>query len=124
MDPDGLVLDNATFFLEPDEQRTVVWTVEAWTTGRLGMVIQMDDDPLLIPVPLADVLYEDVDAKSSNSELGLNVLLVLLAAGAVVASILMRRQRIQSLYDEFEEYEEEDLPPPRPSSLDDAEQEE
>ena len=88
------------------------------------MVIQLDDDPLLIPVPLADVLYEDVDAKSSNSELGLNVLLVLLAAGAVVASILMRRQRIQLLYDEFEEYEEEDLPPPRPSGLDDADQEE
>ena len=124
MDADGLVLGDATFFLEPDEQKSVVWTVEAWTTGRLGMVIQLDDDPLLIPVPLADVLYEDVDAKSSNSELGLNVLLVLLAAGAVVASILMRRQRIQSLYDEFEEYEEEDLPPPRPSGLDDADQEE
>jgi hypothetical protein len=124
MDADGLVLGDATFFLEPDEEKSVVWTVEAWTTGRLGMVIQLDDDPLLIPVPLADVLYEDVDAKSSNSELGLNVLLVLLAAGAVVASILMRRQRIQSLYDEFEEYEEEDLPPPRPSGLDDADQEE
>lgn len=73
---------------------------------------------------MADVLAEDMDDKSSNSELGLNVLLVLLAAGAVIASILMRKQRIKSLYDEFEEYEEEDLPPPRPSGLDDVEQEE
>ncbi|MGB1567446.1 MAG: hypothetical protein ACPHBQ_03090, partial [Candidatus Poseidoniaceae archaeon] len=124
MDADGLVLENTTFFLEPDEQGSVVWTVEAWTSGRLGMVIQLDDDPLLIPVPMADVLAEDMDDKSSNSELGLNVLLVLLAAGAVIASILMRKQRIKSLYDEFEEYEEEDLPPPRPSGLDDVEQEE
>ena len=124
MDADGLVLDNATFFLEPDEQKSVTWSVEAWDTGRLGMVIQLDDDPLLIPVPLADVMAEDVDGKSSNSELGLNILLVLLAAGAVVASIMMRRQRIQSLYDEYEEFEEEDLPPPRPSDLDDADQEE
>jgi len=90
----------------------------------LGMVIQLDEDPLLIPVPMADVLTEDMDDKSSNSELGLNVLLVLLAAGAVIASILMRKQRIKSLYDEYEEYEEEDLPPPRPSGLDDVEQEE
>ena len=124
MDADGLVLENTTFFLEPDEQGSVVWTVEAWTTGRLGMVIQLDEDPLLIPVPMADVLTEDMDDKSSNSELGLNVLLVLLAAGAVIASILMRKQRIKSLYDEYEEYEEEDLPPPRPSGLDDVEQEE
>ena len=124
MDADGLVLDNATFFLEPDEQKSVTWSVEAWDTGRLGMVIQLDDDPLLIPVPLADVMAEDVDGKSSNSELGLNILLVLLAAGAVVASIMMRRQRIQSLYDEYEEFEEDDLPPPRPSDLDDADQEE
>jgi hypothetical protein len=88
------------------------------------MVIQLDDEALLIPVPLADIRAEDSDAKSSNSELGLNVLLVLLAAGAVIASILMRKQRIKSLYDEYEELEEWTLPPPRPTGLDDADQEE
>ena len=88
------------------------------------MGIQLDDDPLLIPVPLKDIKAEDPDAKSSNSELGLNVLLVLLAAGAVIASILMRKQRIKSLYYEYDELEEWDSPPPRPTGLDDADQEE
>jgi len=124
LDADGLLLGNATFMLEPDERESVVWTVEAWDVGRLGMVIQLDDDDLLIPVPLADVIAEDADAKSSNSELGLNILLVLLAAGAVIASILMRRQRIRSLYDEYDYFEDEDLAPPRPAGLDDTDQEE
>ena len=53
-----------------------------------------------------------------------NVLLVLLAAGAVIASILVRKQRVKSLYDEYEDYEEEELPPPRPHGLDDVDQEE
>jgi hypothetical protein len=124
LDADGLLLGNTTFMLEPDERESVVWTVEAWEVGRLGMVIQLDDETLLIPVPLADVIAEDTDAKSSNSELGLNILLVLLAAGAVVASILMRKQRIKSLYDEYDYFEEEDLVPPRPAGLDDTDQEE
>tara|TARA_B100001741_G_scaffold33348_2_gene23863 strand:- start:23749 stop:30069 length:6321 start_codon:yes stop_codon:yes gene_type:complete len=124
LDEDGLVLGNATFVLDQDEKESVVWTVEAWDTGRLGMVIQLDDEPLLIPVPIADVIAEDGDAKSSNSELGLNMLLVLLAAGAVIASILMRKQRIKSLYDEYEYFEDEDLPPPRPAGFDDVDQEE
>jgi hypothetical protein len=124
VDSEGGILGNTTFDLEPDQRESVVWTVEAWTTGRLGMVIQLDDEALLIPVPLADIRAEDSDAKSSNSELGLNVLLVLLAAGAVIASILMRKQRIKSLYDEYEELEEWTLPPPRPTGLDDADQEE
>ena len=124
LDEAGLILGNATFTLEPDEQESVVWKVEAWDTGRLGMVIQIDDELLLIPVPLADVMADDSDAKSSNSELGLNVLLVLLAAGAVVASILMRNQRMKALYDEYEEFEYEDLPPPRPAGLEDVEEEE
>ena len=121
----GDTLDGrARFDLEPDQRESVVWSVEAWTIGRLGMGIQLDDDPLLIPVPLGDIKAEDPDAKSSNSELGLNVLLVLLAAGAVIASILMRKQRIKSLYDEYDELEEWDSPPPRPTGLDDADQEE
>ena len=124
LDSDGLILDNANFTLEPDENQSVVWVVEAWDVGRLGMTIRLDDDGLLIPVPLADVVAEDFEAKSSNSELGLNILLVLLAAGAVVASILMRKQRMKSLYDEYDYFEEEDLAPPRPAGLDDADQEE
>ena len=124
VDSEGGILGNTTFDLEPDQRESFVWTVEAWTTGRLGMVIQLDDEALLIPVPLADIKAEDSDAKSSNSQLGLNVLLVLLAAGAVIASILMRKQRIKSLYDEYEELEEWTLPPPRPTDLDDADQEE
>ena len=123
VDSEGGILGNTTFDLEPDQRESVVWTVEAWTTGRLSMAIQLDDQALLIPVPLADIKAEDPDAKSSNSELGLNVLLVLLAAGAVIASILMRKQRIKSLYEEYEELEEWASPPPRPTDLDDADQE-
>ena len=124
LDADGLVLGEANFSLEANQAAVTTWSVEAWKEGRLGMMIQLDDDPFLIPVPLADVTQGDVDAKSSKSELGLNVLIVLLAAGAVLASVLMRRQRIKSLYDEYEFSESEDFPPPRPEGLEDAEQEE
>ena len=123
-DGEELLLENTTFTLEPGQQEQVIWEVEAWTLGRLGLVVQIGDDPLLIPVPLADVADADVDGTSSNSELGLNVLLVLLAAGAVIASMLIRKQRMKSLYDEYEDFEEEDFPPPRPQGLDDIDQEE
>ena len=123
LDGEQVLLDNATFTLEPGQQESVIWTVEAWTLGRLGLVIQIGDNPLLIPVPLADVVDADGDGTSSNSELGLNVLLVLLAAGAVIASMLIRKQRMKSLYDEYDDFEEENLPPPRPQSLDDVDQE-
>jgi hypothetical protein len=124
LDSEGVILDNSTIELDPDENERIVWTIQAWDTGRLGLMIQLDDNPLLIPVPLGEVMAEDFDAKSSNSELGLNVLLVLLAAGAVIASILMRKQRIRALYDEFEYEEDEVIAPPRPAGLDDADQEE
>ena len=124
LDSEGVILDNSTIELDPDEKERIVWTIQAWDTGRLGLMIQLDDNPLLIPVPLGEVMAEDFDAKSSKSELGLNVLLVLLAAGAVIASILMRKQRIRALYDEFEYEEDEVIAPPRPAGLDDADQEE
>ena len=124
LDSEGVILDNSTIGLDPDEKERIVWTIQAWDTGRLGLMIQLDDNPLLIPVPLGEVMAEDFDAKSSKSELGLNVLLVLLAAGAVIASILMRKQRIRALYDEFEYEEDEVIAPPRPAGLDDADQEE
>ena len=124
LDADGLVLGEANFSLESNQAAVTTWSVEAWKEGRLGMMIQLDDDPFLIPVPLADVTQGDLEAKSSKSELGLNVLIVLLAAGAVLASVLMRRQRVKSLYEEYDFIESEDLPPPRPEGLEDAEQEE
>ena len=70
--------------------------------------VQIGDDPLLIPVPLADVVDADVDGKSSNSELGLNVLLVLLAAEQL-SPRFNPKTRMKSLYDEYEDFEEEDL---------------
>ena len=124
LDADGLVLGEANFTLESNQAAVTTWSVEAWKEGRLGMMIQLDDDPFLIPVPLADVTQGDLEAKSSKSELGLNVLIVLLAAGAVLASVLMRKQRVKSLYEEYDFIESEDLPPPRPEGLEDAEQEE
>ena len=124
LDSEGLILANTTVTLQPDEEENIVWSIEAWQTGRLGMMIQLDDNSLLIPVPLGDVTVQDLDEKASNSEFGLNVLLVLLAGGAVVASMLMRKQRIQALYDEFEDEEAFDIAPPRPAGLDDIDQEE
>ena len=84
----------------------------------------MDNSSVLIPVPMADVTDDSVDQKSSASELGLNILLVILAAGAVVGTYLMRKQRIKDLYDEFEPDEETTKPPPRPLDLMDAGEEE
>ena len=77
LDADGLVLGEANFTLESNQAAVTTWSVEAWKEGRLGMMIQLDDDPFLIPVPLADVTQGDLEAKSSKSELGLNVFCLL-----------------------------------------------
>ena len=123
-DGDGIILREVTFNLEAGERESITWEIEAWTTGRLGMTLKMDNSSVLIPVPLADVTDDSVDQKSSASELGLNILLVILAAGAVVGTYLMRKQRIKDLYDEFEPDEETTKPPPRPLDLMDAGEEE
>ena len=113
-----------TFYLEAGERESITWEIEVWKTGRLGMTLKMDNNSVLIPVPLADATDDYVDQKSSASELGLNILLVLLAAGAVVATYLMRKERIRDLYDEFELDDDTIKPPPRPLDLMDIGEEE
>ena len=88
------------------------------------MTLKMDNNSVLIPVPMADVTGDSIDQKSSASELGLNILLFILAAGAVVGAYLMRKQRIKDLYDEFDLDDESIKPPPRPLDLMDIGEEE
>ena len=123
-DGDGIQLREVTFYLEAGERESITWEIEVWKTGRLGMTLKMDNNSVLIPVPLADATDDYVDQKSSASELGLNILLVLLAAGAVVATYLMRKERIRDLYDEFELDDDTIKPPPRPLDLMDIGEEE
>ena len=123
-DGDGIKLREITFDLEAGERKSITWEIEAWTTGRLGMTLKMDNNSVLIPVPMADVTGDSVDQKSSASELGLNILLFILAAGAVVGAYLMRKQRIKDLYDEFDLDDESIKPPPRPFDLMDIGEEE
>ena len=123
-DGDGIKLREITFNLEAGERESITWEIETWTTGRLGMTLEMDNNSVLIPVPLADVTDDSVDQKSSASELGLNILLFILAAGAVVATYLMRKQRIKDLYDEFDLDDDSIKPPPRPLDLMDIDEEE
>jgi hypothetical protein len=123
-DDDGIKLREITFDLEAGERKSITWQIEAWTTGRLGMTLKMDNNSVLIPVPMADVTGDSVDQKSSASELGLNILLFILAAGAVVATYLMRKQRIKDLHDEFELDDDGVKPPPRPFDLMDIGEEE
>ena len=123
-DGDGLKLNEVTFVLEPGEQDSITWEIEAWKKGRLGMTLKMDNNSVLIPVPMADVTGDSIEQKSSASELGLNILIVILAAGAVVGTYLMRKQRIKDLYDEFDIDEETIKPPPRPLDLMDVDEEE
>ena len=123
-DGDGIKLREITFNLEAGERESITWEIEAWTTGRLGMTLKMDNNSVLIPVPMADVSGDSVDQKSSASELGLNILLFILAAGAVVATYLMRKQRIKDLHDEFELDYDAIKPPPRPFDLMDIDEEE
>jgi hypothetical protein len=123
-DGDGIKLREITFNLEAGERESITWEIETWTTGRLGMTLKMDNNSVLIPVPLADVTDDSVDQKSSASELGLNILLFILAAGAVVATYLMRKQRIKDFYDEFDLDDDSIKPPPRPLDLMDIDEEE
>jgi len=86
VDGEGMTLTEAQVALEPGERQRVLWTVEAWTVGDLGLRLQLDNGTVSdVPVPLADVsAASDAPSGSNVGWTSLGALALILAVASLV----------------------------------------
>ena len=99
--------------MEPGARQRITWTVEAWTTGDLGLRLQFDNGSLLnVPVPLADVAAASDEASGSNvGWTSLGALALILAVASLVAvrmQTVSKRGPKQIVELDFEAFDEEE----------------
>ncbi|RPG73345.1 MAG: hypothetical protein CBD01_006805 [Euryarchaeota archaeon TMED141] len=86
VDGEGVTLTEAQVALEPGERQRVLWTVEAWTVGDLGLRLQLGNGTVSdVPVPLADVsAASDAPSGSNVGWTSLGALALILAVASLV----------------------------------------
>ncbi|DAC33686.1 MAG TPA: hypothetical protein D7I05_05835 [Candidatus Poseidoniales archaeon] len=113
VDNEGVILSETLVVLEPGARQRITWTVEAWTTGDLGLRLQFDNGSLLnVPVPLADVAAASDEASGSNvGWTSLGALALILAVASLVAvrmQTVSKRGPKQIVELDFEAFDEEE----------------
>ena len=120
MDADGRILESNTSELVPGSWAEHTWSLEPWTTGRLGLSVVLVDVTGNIPLPMGEVQAQPDSSRSGLDSLGFAVLVVILAAGILAFSVYRRQEKMA-------EYTRkqvdavvftQNLPPPRPKDLD------
>ena len=112
--------------LNTSEWVNVVWEVEAWKEGRLGLSVEIENHTPLVPIPLADIQPRDSDnANSSMATLSLSVLALVIAA-VVLFMVNQRRAEREEAYhlERIRRIVNQRLPPPFPMELVETPQEE
>ena len=125
-DDEGLKLATQTVQLNTSEWVNVVWEVEAWKEGRLGLSVEIENHTPLVPIPLADIQPRDSDnANSSMATLSLSVLALVIAA-VVLFMVNQRRAEREEAYhlERIRRIVNQRLPPPFPMELVETPQEE
>lgn len=125
-DDEGLQLANQTVQLNTSEWVNVVWEVEAWKEGRLGLSVEIENHTPLVPIPLADIQPRDSDnANSSMAAFSLSVLALVIAA-VVLFMVNQRRAEREEAYhlERIRRIVNQRLPPPFPLELVETSQEE
>ncbi len=125
-DDEGRLLASQPVALATGEWVNVVWNVEAWKQGRLGLTVQLENHTPAIPVPLADIQAKDGDdANSSMAVLSLSVLAIVVA-GAVLLIVNQKRAEREEVYhlERIRRIVSKRAPPPVPWQLVDTPQEE
>ncbi len=124
-DADGRILEANTTELAPGTWVEYTWSLETWTTGRLGLAVVLVDVTGNIPLPMGEVQANQQTNNRGLDTLGFAVLVVFLAAGVLVFSIY-RRQEVLA---EFTQKQVNAAligrsePPPRPKDLDELDEE-
>ena len=90
-DDEGNILENTTIFLNTTEWVNIVWYVEAWKVGRLGLTVQLESYSPQVPIPLADI--QPRSNEESTSSMALLSLSVLALIVATLVLFLVRKQR-------------------------------
>ncbi|MFL2950134.1 MAG: hypothetical protein ACJZ40_07100 [Candidatus Poseidoniaceae archaeon] len=125
IDADGRILERNTSHLEPGTWVEHNWSVETWTTGRLGLSVKLVDVTGNIPLPMGEVQSRQDATSGGLDAIGFAALVVILAAGVLGFSIYRRREAMA----EFTQKQvdaalfERSAPPPRPKDLDDLDEE-
>ena len=125
-DDEGRALASQAVALNTGEWVNVVWNVEAWKEGRLGLSVQLENHSPAVPVPLADIQPRDGDdTNGSMAALSLSVLAVVIA-GAVLMIANQKRAERDEVYhlERIRRIVSKRTPPPVPWQLVDTPQEE
>ncbi len=93
-DGEGTTLQSTELELNASESAKLVWTVEAWAEGRLGLTVELENRTPRIPVPLADVSpgIED-ETTGQMAALSLSLLAVLVAFSVLLVVRHHRSER-------------------------------
>jgi hypothetical protein len=120
-DADGRVLETNSTELAPGTWVEYRWSVETWTTGRLGLSVTLVNVTGDIPLPMGEVKIPVDSSKGGIDTLGFAVLLVILAAGVLGFSLYRRQESLAEFTQKQVEKAllDRSLPPPRPADLDD-----
>ena len=125
-DDEGRALASQAVALNTGEWVNVVWNVEAWKEGRLGLSVQLENHSPAVPVPLADIQPRDGDdTNGSMAALSLSVLAIVIA-GAVLMVVNQKRAERDEVYhlERIRRIVSKRTPPPVPWQLVDTPQEE
>ena len=115
-DGEGQFLDSAAHSLNTGEWVNVVWQIEAWKAGRLGLNVQIVNHTPQVPVPLADIQPRQSDeAGSSMAILSLSFLSLFLA-GMVLFIVRQQRKEREEAYhlERIRRIVTPRIPPPKP----------
>lgn len=118
-DDEGLKLATQTVQLNTSEWINVVWEIEAWKEGRLGLSVEIENYTPMVPIPLADIQPRESDnANSSMATLSLSVLALVIAA-VVLFMVNQRRAEREEAYhlERIRRIVNHRLPPPFPLEL-------
>lgn len=120
-DSDGRVLESNATALAPGSWIEYRWSVETWTTGRLGLSVTILNVTGNIPLPMGEVKDEPDGNQGGIDALGFAVLVVLLAAGILGFSVHRRKEAMAEFTQKQVDLAmlDRSLPPPRPKDLDD-----
>lgn len=120
-DLEGRILEQNTTLLEPGTWVEYTWSVETWTTGRLGLSVVLVDVTGNIPLPMGDVKPVEEAKEGAIDTLGFAVLVVILAAGVLGFTLYRRHESLAEFTHKQVDkaMDQRSLPPPRPEGLDD-----
>jgi hypothetical protein len=120
VDADGRILESNTSELVPGSWAEHTWSLEPWTTGRLGLSVVLVDVTGNIPLPMGEVQAQPDSRRGGLDSLGFAVLVVILAAGVLAFSVYRRQEKMADYTRKQVDAVlfAQNLPPPRPKDLD------